>query len=70
LFSWRDVRQNKIARRRVKTVWIAKIFADRMIRKMASAAEDALLNYPRVRAHLEHVQIVIGFQDEAIRPRR
>ncbi len=33
---------------------------------MAGPAENALLDDPRIRADLEHVQIVIGFEDQAI----
>src|SRR5437016_2239641 len=33
---------------------------------MPGAAQDALLHLPRVRANLQHIQIVIGFQHQAI----
>jgi hypothetical protein len=63
----RKMRQHKIARARVKTFRIAKIFADGMIREMPRAAENALFNDPRIRADFEHVQIVVRFEQQAIR---
>ena len=62
----RKMREDKIARARVKTFRIGKIFADGVIREMPGAAEDALLDDPRIRSDLEHVQIVIGFQQQTI----
>lgn len=62
----RNVGEDEIARNGVEAVGVAKIFTDGMIRKMAGAAEDALLDDPGIRADLEHVQIVIGFEDETI----
>lgn len=50
----------------IEAFGIGEEFTDRVIRKMAGAGEHALLNDPRVRADLEHVEIVIGFEDEAI----
>src|SRR5277367_3906989 len=60
------MREDEIARTRVKTFRIAKIFADGVIREMPGAAEDALLDDPRIRSDFEHVQIVIGFKQQAI----
>ncbi len=34
---------------------------------MAGAAQHALLHHPRIRPNLQHIEIVIGFQDQAIR---
>src|SRR5882762_8952914 len=34
---------------------------------MAGPAQHALLYHPRIRPHLEHVEIVIGFEDQAVR---
>ena len=34
---------------------------------MAGAAQHALLHHPWIRTHFEHIQIVIGFQDQAVR---
>ena len=62
----RNVGEDEIARNGVETVGVAEIFAYGMIRKMAGAAENALLDDPGIRADLEHVQIVIGFEDQTI----
>ena len=62
----RNVGEDEIARDRIEAVGIAKIFADGVIRKMAGAAEDALLDDPRIRADLEHIEIVIRFENQAI----
>ncbi len=62
----RDVGKDEIARNGVEAIGVAKIFAYGVIRKMAGPAENALLDDPRIRADLEHVQIVIGFEDQAI----
>ncbi len=35
---------------------------------MPRAAQHALLHHPRIRPHLEHIQIVIGLQHQAISP--
>ncbi len=45
---------------------IGEEFTDRMIGEVTGAGEDALLDDPGVWADLEHVEIVIGFEDEAI----
>ena len=62
----RDVGEDEIAREGVEAVGVAKVFADGVIRKMAGAAEDALLDDPGIRADFEHVEIVIGFENQAI----
>src|SRR5713226_2402576 len=62
----RDVGEDEIARDGVEAVGIAKIFAYGVIRKMACAAEDPLLDDPGIRADLEHVEIVIGFEHQAV----
>ncbi len=62
----RKMRKHEIARARVKAFRIAKIFADGVIREMARAAENALLDDPRIRPDFEHVQIVIGFEQQTI----
>jgi len=58
--------EDKIARASVEAFGVGEKFADGMIREMAGAAENALLDDPGIRADLEHVEIVIGFEDEAI----
>jgi len=53
-------------RRGVEAIRVCEIFADCMIREMAGAAEDALLNQPRVRADFQHFQVVIRFKHQAV----
>ena len=61
-----NVGEDEIADAGIEGLGIGKKFADRVIRKMASARKDALLDHPRIGADLEHVEIVIRFEDEAI----
>jgi hypothetical protein len=63
-----DMRQNKIARDRVKAVRVAKVFADSMIREMARTAEHALFDNPGIGADFQHIEVVIRFEDQTIRP--
>ncbi len=63
---FRKVRENEVARFPVKSFRVAKIFAYGIVREMAGAAHHALLDVPGVWADLEHFEIVIGFEDEAI----
>lgn len=63
----REMREHEIARTRVKTFGIGKVFADGMIREVPGAAEHALLDYPGIRPDLEHIQIVIGFEQQTVR---
>jgi hypothetical protein len=58
--------EDEIADAGIQALGIGEEFADRVIGEMARAGEDALLDDPRIRADLEHVEIVIGFEDEAI----
>ena len=62
----RNMGEDKIAGGRVETIGIGQEFADGMIRKMAGAGKDALLDDPGIGADLEHVEVVIGFENEAI----
>jgi hypothetical protein len=62
----RHVSENKIAGVTIETIRIGKVFADRVIGEMAGAGKHALLNNPRIRANLEHIKVVIGFEDETI----
>ncbi len=62
---FRKVREDEVARFPIESFRVAKEFANSVIREMAGAAHHALLDVPRVRADLEHFEIVIGFQDEA-----
>ncbi len=61
-----DVSEDEVTCARVKAIRIRKIFTDSVIRKMAGTGENALLDDPGVGADLEHVEIVVGFEDEAI----
>ena len=61
-----DVGHDEIAGAGIEAFGIGEEFTDGEIRKMAGAGEDALLDDPRIWADLEHIEIVIGFEDEAI----
>ncbi len=50
----------------IEAFGIGEKFTDRVVGEMAGAGEDALFNDPGIGADLEHVEIVIGFQDQAI----
>jgi hypothetical protein len=58
--------EDEKARASVEAFGIGEKFADGVIGKMTGAAEDALLDDPGIGADLEHVEIVIGFEDQAI----
>ena len=58
--------EDEMADAGIEALGIGKEFADGVIRKMAGAGEDALFDDPGIRADLEHVEIVIGFEDEAV----
>ena len=60
------MRKDKVPRAGVKSFRVGKILADRMIREMPGAREDALLDDPRIRPNLEHIQIVIGLKQQTI----
>jgi hypothetical protein len=62
----RHVSENEIAGVTIETIGIRKVFADRVIGEMAGAGKYALLDDPRIRANLEHIEVVVGFEDEAI----
>jgi hypothetical protein len=61
-----DMGEDEEARAGVEAFGIGEKFADDVIREMAGAGHDALLDVPGIRANLEHFEIVIGFEDEAI----
>jgi hypothetical protein len=63
----RHVSENEIAGVTVETVGIGKVFADGVIGEMAGARKYALLDDPRIGANLEHIEVVVGFEDETIR---
>lgn len=62
----RHVREDEIAGAGVETIRVGKIFADSVIGKVSGAREHALLNDPGVGANLEHVEVVVGFENETI----
>ena len=61
-----DVRQHKVASARIKAVGIGQVFTDGVIGEVSGAGEDTLLDDPRIWADFQHIQIVIGFEDQAI----
>jgi len=61
-----EMRENDVARVRVKRFRIGKKFADRVIRQMSRAAHHALLDVPRIRPDFQHFEIVIGFEHQAV----
>jgi hypothetical protein len=61
-----DVGEDEVADAGIEAFGVGEKFADGVIGEVASAGEDALLDDPGIRADLEHVEIVIGFEDEAI----
>jgi len=50
----------------IEPLGIDEEFTDGVIGKVAGAGKDALLDDPGIGPDLEHVEIVIGFEDEAI----
>ena len=61
-----EMRENNVARPRVEHFRICKKFADHCIRKMSGAAHHSLLDVPWIRTGLEHFEIVIRFENQAI----
>ena len=61
-----EVREDEMARAAVEDFGIGEEVADDAIRKMPRAAHHALLDVPGIRADLEHVEIVIRFEDQEI----
>jgi len=61
-----DVGEDEVADAGIEAFGVGEKFADGVIGEMPGAGEDALLDDPGIRANLEHVEIVIGFEDEAI----
>jgi hypothetical protein len=61
-----NVREDEVTRASIEDFRIGEEFANNCIGKMPSAAHDALLDVPGVRADLEHLEIVIRFQDEEV----
>ena len=63
-----DMRKHQIARDGVETFRVTEIFAYGVIREMPGSAENALLDDPWIRADLEHFEIMVGFENKAVRP--
>ena len=61
-----DVSEDEIAGVGIKAFRVREEFADGVIGKMAGTRKDALLDDPGIRANLEHIEIVIGFENEAV----
>ena len=61
-----NVGENEVADAGIKAFGVGEKFADGVIGEMAGAGKDALLDDPGIRADLEHIEVVIGFEDEAI----
>jgi hypothetical protein len=62
----RHVSEYEIAGVAIETIRIGKVFADGVIGKMAGAGKYALLDDPRIGANLEHIEVVVGFEDQTI----
>jgi len=60
------VREDEMADAGIEAFGVGKEFTDRVIGEMAGAGEDALFDDPGIWADLEHVEIVVGFENEAI----
>ena len=61
-----DMGEDEMANAGIEAFGIDEEFADGVIREVAGAGKHALLDDPRVGPDLEHVEIVVGFEDEAI----
>jgi hypothetical protein len=61
-----DVGKYEIADAGIEAFGIGQEFAYGVIGEVAGAGQDALLDDPGIGADLEHIEIVIGFEDEAI----
>src|SRR6202142_1475867 len=61
------MREDDVARVAIKCFRIRQEFADYCVRKMPSAAHRALLDVPGIRADLQHLNIVIRFENQQIR---
>ena len=62
-----EVREHQVARVAVKNLRVAQKFADHGVGKMPGAAHHALLDKPRIGPDLEHIEVVVRFEDQKIR---
>jgi len=61
-----QVGEDQIARMMIKPVRIGKKFADGVIREVPVARHDPLLDDPRVGTNFQHIEIVIGLEDQKV----
>lgn len=61
-----DVGEDKKSSATVEGFAIGQVFADDVIGEVAGPAHDALFDVPGIGADLEHFEVVIGFEDEAV----
>ena len=61
-----EVGEDQIARMMIKPVRIGKKFADGVIREVPVARHDPLLDDPRVGTHFQHIEVVIGLEDQKV----
>src|SRR5262249_53958680 len=60
-----EVREHDMPRAAVESP--LEVLGDRVVREMTMPAEHALLERPRIGTDLEHGDVVVRFQDDAIR---
>ncbi len=63
---FRKVREDQMARLAIEYFGIGQKFTYHGVREMAGATHHPLLDVPGIRSHLEHVQIVIRFENQNI----
>jgi len=61
-----EVREDEMARMAVKNLRVAQKLADHGIRKVPGAAHHALLDKPWIGPDLEHIEVVVRFEDQKI----
>jgi hypothetical protein len=61
-----DVSKDEVAGASVEAFGGGEIFTDGVVGEVASAAENALFYGPGVGADFQHVEVVIGFEDQAV----
>lgn len=62
----RNVRQNEVVGPAIEAFGIGKKLAHGVIRKMAGPRKYTLFDYPGIRPDLEHIEVVVRFQNQAI----
>ena len=61
-----EMREDDMPRAAVKNFRVGQKFADDRVREMPRAAHHALLDVPRIRPDLQHFEIVVGFEHQAV----